>query len=248
MDLDAGSLDAGSLDAGSVETEGGRAARLLAAQDRARALFDEVAARGLVVAGRGEREVSDAIRDLAEEMFGTRQHWHKRIVRAGPNTLHPYADNPPDRLIAADDIAFCDFGPVFGDWEADFGRTFVLGDDPAKHRLCADLTRIFDAARCHYDDHPAITGAEFYAAVNRLAEEAGWAFGGPIAGHLVGEFPHARIPGDKVEYYVTPGSDRPMRRLDHDGRRCHWILEIHLVDRARGFGGFHEELLDLGHE
>jgi hypothetical protein len=39
---------------------------------------------------------------------------------------------------------------------------------------------------------------------------------------------------------------QPMRRLDRTGRRCHWILEIHLVDRGRQIGGFHEELLDLG--
>jgi hypothetical protein len=45
--------------------------------------------------------------------------------------------------------------------------------------------------------------------------------------------------------YITAGSDRPMRRMDRAGRRCHWILEIHLVDRGRGFGGFHEELLDI---
>lgn len=29
-------------------------------------------------------------------------------------------------------------------------------------------------------------------------------------------------------------------------RPCHWILEIHLVDTAREFGGFYEQLLDLG--
>ena len=27
---------------------------------------------------------------------------------------------------------------------------------------------------------------------------------------------------------------------------CHWILEIHLIDPARRFGGFYEQLLDLG--
>lgn len=37
-----------------------------------------------------------------------------------------------------------------------------------------------------------------------------------------------------------------LRRTDKAGRRWHWILEIHLVDRVRGFGGFYEELLDLG--
>jgi hypothetical protein len=36
-----------------------------------------------------------------------------------------------------------------------------------------------------------------------------------------------------------------MRRNDSSGNRCHWILEVHLVDCAGRFGGFHEELLDL---
>ena len=85
-----------------------------------------------------EGEASDAIRDLAAEMFGISRYWHKRIVRAGPNTLQPYKQNPPDREIAADDIVFLDFGPIFEQWEADFGRTYVLGDDPVKHRLADD--------------------------------------------------------------------------------------------------------------
>jgi hypothetical protein len=38
----------------------------------------------------------------------------------------------------------------------------------------------------------------------------------------------------------------PMRRHDKAGRVCHWILEIHLTDTERQFGGFHEQLLDLG--
>lgn len=36
-----------------------------------------------------------------------------------------------------------------------------------------------------------------------------------------------------------------MRRADRTGRTCHWILEVHLVDPVRGFGGFYEELLEL---
>jgi Xaa-Pro dipeptidase len=44
---------------------------------------------------------------------------------------------------------------------------------------------------------------------------------------------------------VAPGSDRPMRRTDANGQVCHWILEVHLVDPVRRYGGFHEELLDL---
>ncbi|WNI20781.1 M24 family metallopeptidase [Streptomyces sp. ITFR-16] len=225
--------------------EQARADGLVEAQHKAEALFAEVEKRGLVAAGTGEREVSDRIRDLANEMFGTTRHWHKRIVRSGPNTLFPYKENPPDRVIGADDIAFADFGPIFEEYEADFGRTFVFGDDPAKHRLRDDLATVFAAGRSAFRADPHITGRELYAEVERLAAGAGWRLGGWHAGHLVGEFPHETIDGARVESYVTPENEHPVRRTDRAGRRCHWILEIHLVDEERGFGGFYEQLLDL---
>jgi Xaa-Pro aminopeptidase len=223
-----------------------RVSRLLAAQANAVALFDEVTARGVIAAGLGEQAASDRIRDLANEMFGTTKHWHKRIVRSGPHTLQPYRENPPDRVIEADDIVFADFGPIFEEFEADLGRTYVLGDDPDKRRLAADLPVIFTAGRRYFAGPPGITGAELYAEIARLAREAGWSLGGTIAGHLVGEFPHEKIDGADVESYIIPGNTTPMHRADKAGRACHWILEIHLVDTAGQFGGFYEQLLDLG--
>src|SRR5690348_3507816 len=86
-----------------ADDEPTRAARLLDAQAKAARLFAEIEARGLVAPGQGERAVSDSIRDLANDLFGTTRHWHKRIVRCGPNTLRPYRENPPDRVIGADD-------------------------------------------------------------------------------------------------------------------------------------------------
>ncbi|MFB7176182.1 M24 family metallopeptidase [Streptomyces sp. NPDC056257] len=222
-----------------------RALGLVEAQRKAVRLFAEVEARGLVSPGCGEREVSDRIRDLANEMFGTTKHWHKRIVRSGPHTLFPYKENPPDRIIGEDDIAFADFGPIFEEFEADFGRTFVFGDDPAKHRLRDDLATVFDAGRSAFREDPRITGRQLYAEVARHAAKAGWGLGGWHAGHLVGEFPHESIDGAMTESYITPDNDTPLRRTDRAGWRCHWILEIHLVDERHGFGGFHEQLLDL---
>ena len=218
---------------------------LLDAQDKAAQLFAEIERTGMVRAGVREKELSDEIRDLAADMFGVNRHWHKRIVRAGANTLQPYRQNPPDRLIADDDIVFCDFGPIFERWEADFGRTFVLGDDAGKHALCDDLPRVWAKGREYFDAHRDVTGAELFDHVVRLSREAGWEFGGPHAGHLVGEFPHETIDGDSIESYIAPGSDHPMRRTDRTGRVCHWILEVHLIDPQRRFGGFYEELLDL---
>lgn len=82
---------------------------------------------GFGAAGDQRGALSNEIRDLAKNMLGVRRHWHKRIVRAGVNTLETARQNPPDRVIEADDIVFLDLGPIFEEWEADFGRTFALG-------------------------------------------------------------------------------------------------------------------------
>ncbi|MEU0532125.1 M24 family metallopeptidase [Amycolatopsis tolypomycina] len=229
-----------------LEDEALRVERLLDAQAKAVELFAAVAERGILAPGVRETEASDAIRDLAGDLLGIRRYWHKRIVRAGVNTLRPYRENPPDRVLAADDIVFADFGPIFEEFEADFGRTFVLGDDPVKHRLRDTLPPVFDAGRAYFAARPDITGAELYAHMVALAREAGWEFGGEIAGHLVGQFPHETIDGARIDSYIAPGSDGPMRRPDRTGQVSHWILEVHLVDRELGIGGFFEQLLDIG--
>ena len=225
--------------------EAERARQLVEAEEKAEALFAEVARRGIIAPGRREAQVSDDVRDLAADLFGVSRHWHKRIVRSGPNTLQPYRENPPDRAIDGDDIVFLDFGPIFAEWEADFGRTFVLGDDPRKLQLQADLPRIFDAGRAFFEKNDEISGAELYQYVVAASEEAGWHFGGAHSGHLVGEFPHETIDGERIDSYIAPGSTGPMRRTDRVGRACHWILEVHLVDPDRGYGGFYEQLLTL---
>lgn len=220
---------------------------LLAAQAKAEELFDAIVEHDLVRAGRSEIEVSKDIHALARKVLGVARYWHARIVRAGVNTLQPYDQSPPVRVIEPDDIAFCDLGPVFEEWEADFGRTFVLGDDPDKLRLRDDLAHVWDNGRRYFERNPEVTGEDLYEFMERQAHEAGWELGAGFSGHLVGQFPHDMVPPpDDIHSYITRGSDRPMRRMDDTGRVCHWILEVHLVDRQRQFGGFREELLDLG--
>jgi Xaa-Pro dipeptidase len=117
-------------------------AELLAAERKADALLDAIAARRLVRPGRSETEVDRDIYTLAETEFGVKQHWHKRIVCAGPNTVCIFAENPPVRAIADDDAVFLDLGPVLGEWEADVGRTYVMGrsrEAPALPRPAADF-------------------------------------------------------------------------------------------------------------
>jgi Xaa-Pro dipeptidase len=228
------------------KSEEALAAGLTDAQAKAQTLFAEIETRNLICSGAKESEINESVYALAGSMYGISRYWHKRIVRVGRNTLAPYDENPPDLTVAEDDIAFLDLGPVFEEWEADFGRTYVVGNDPRKHKLCRDIEEAFASGKRYFHEHPEITSAELYRYAQRLAEQAGWEYGGPIAGHLIGVFPHEKIPGDKITLYVHPENHNRMRLPDASGRQRHWILEIHFVDRVQEIGGFYEELLTIG--
>lgn len=76
----------------------------------------------------------------------------------------------------------------------------------------------------------------------KIAKQEGWDFGADIAAHLVGSFPHERIPRDRTSLYITEGNKESMGLPGHDGFKRHGILEIHLHDKERGFGCFYEQL------
>lgn len=168
---------------------------LPSAQHQAEELFAEVVSSGLIRPGVLESELSNEI-----------------------HALLTYYARPPDRRLAADDVVYLDFGPVFNAWEADFGRSYVLGQDPRKHRLVAHITAAFRRGKQLYLDTPDLTAGSLYDDVRALAFEAGWQFGAPTAGHLIGHVPHEHAPGEPRRFSNT----------------------------ARGFGGFCEELLTLG--
>ena len=228
-----------------------RTANLVEAQNKAAAMFVDIE-RDLVRAGVTEKELTDAIYKLGHEKYNVHTHWHKRVVRSGPHTLSPFKESLPDRTIAEDDILFVDLGPVFAEYEADFGRTFVLGSDPDKLALRDALEPLWFAIKQRFDQSPAMTCEEMYRVTLELTADAArssgrqWTYGNDLFyGHLVGNFPHERIPNDKVSLYLTTGNPEPVRSLDKNGQQRHWILEIYLYDKARGFGGFYEQIMTV---
>jgi Xaa-Pro dipeptidase len=96
---------------------------------------------------------------------------------------------------------------VFDEWEADDGRTYVMGDNQKKHRSVKDLPRVFDAIKQYFDAHQDVTGAQLYGFAQQCAESAGWLFGGAIAGHIAGK--HAA--------HARPGCSGTDQALDHRG-------------------------------
>ena len=103
---------------------------LIQAEQVAIELFREIELRNLIISGKDEAILNEEIYQLAKLNFGIEKHWHKRIVRCGQNTLVPYKENPPNLKIQDNDIIFLDFGPIIDNWEADLGRTFVVGTNP----------------------------------------------------------------------------------------------------------------------
>ncbi|PSL44758.1 metallopeptidase family M24 [Chitinophaga niastensis] len=218
-------------------------AQLIEAEEKALLLFNTIEARGLITAGKSEKQLNTEIFNLAKELYGIEKYWHKRIVRTGPNTLHPYNENPPDLIIREDDILFIDFGPVFEDWEADFGRTYVIGNDPLKHKLKNDIESAWQETKDWFGKQEQLTGAQLYHYTVELARQYGWTFGGEIAGHIIGQFPHERLVPGTQDLYVHPDNHQDMFTTDKNGQPREWILEIHFIDAEKQIGGFFEQLL-----
>ncbi len=217
--------------------------KLIEAEKIAEQLFAAIEERGMILPGKSEKQLNTEIFDLAKELFGIEKYWHKRIVRSGDNTLFPYDENPPDLILKDDDILFFDFGPIIEDWEADFGRTYVIGSDPIKLKLKSDIEQAWQEGKEWFHRQTHLTGAEYYNYAVDLAGKYGWEYGGEIAGHLIGHFPHERLnPGD-FGLYVHPENHNDMFAPDKNGNKRDWILEIHFVDREKKIGGFFEQLL-----
>lgn len=217
--------------------------KLQDAENKAKLLFQEIEKRNIIKAFETEQSINKSIFNLAYELFGIEKYWHKRIVRAGKNTLHPYDENPPNLTLSENEIVFLDFGPIFEDWEADLGRTYVLGNDAYKIKLKDDVERAWYEIKAWFEKQNALTGAAFYQYICQVAKDYGWEFGGPIGGHLIGHFPHENVNPGENHLYIHPDNHTDMFTLDANGQKRHWILEIHFVDNSRQIGGFFEQLL-----
>jgi Xaa-Pro aminopeptidase len=219
---------------------------LRVAEQKAKELFNAVEQRGLIVAGKSEAKLSAEIVEIAKDDFGVEQHWGKKIVRTGVNTLQPYVADPVDFIIQEGDILFFDFHPVFEGWEADLGRTYVLGNDPLKLKIKEDIEAAWHEANAWYFKQRKLTGAEYFNYITDLTKSYGYEFGNAIAGHILGRFPHEQ-PDDPNDVCldVHPDNHTDILQLDKFGNKRHWMLELHFVDRKNSIGAFFEQLLTL---
>ena len=207
-------------------------------------LFDAVEKDNLIIAGKSEAQLSLEICNLAAEKFGIEDHWHKKIVRAGKNTLCIYPDNPPDEIIQEDDIVILDFGPIVDGYEADLGRTYVIGNDARKLKIKNDVAKAWYETQNWYRKQTSLRSSDLFQYVVEKAAEYSYIFAGEIAGHIVGKFPHEQPMDPKsMELDIHPGNHNNIFLPDANGDKRHWILELLFVDKENQIGGYFEQLL-----
>lgn len=216
---------------------------LLEARRVAASLFEAITTEICIVPGIRESELNAQVYQLAKARYGIEKYWHKRIVRAGINTLCPYRENPPDVAVQPEDILYFDFGPILEGMEADYGRTYVVGNNPEHHQLLANLHEVWNHCRAAYLSQPTMTGNQLYTHMQSLAQKKGYTLAEWHCGHLLGVFPHEKRLGDDPINYICPENITPMNAPTPHGEERQWILEVHLTCPEKGFGGFVEDLL-----
>tara|TARA_R110001592_G_C13183107_1_gene751158 strand:- start:2593 stop:3261 length:669 start_codon:yes stop_codon:yes gene_type:complete len=207
-------------------------------------LFEAIEKSNLITAGKSESQLSFEVCKLASEKFGIENHWHKKIVRTGKNTLCIYPDNPPNEIIQEDDIVILDFGPIINGFEADLGRTYVIGNNPNKVKIKRAVENAWYETQNWYNKQTVLKSSDLFQYVVEKAAEYGYIFGGEIAGHIIGKFPHEQpIDPKSLELDIHPKNHNDMFLLDPNGNKRHWILELLFIDRENQIGGYFEQLL-----
>jgi len=207
-------------------------------------LFDAIENNKLIVPDKSEKQLNEEVSKLAFEKFGIDKHWHKKIVRGGRNTLSTYSDNPPNLVIQNDDIVIIDYGIIADGWESDYARTYVLGKDPKKLKLKDDVEKAWYETQAWYRKQTKLKASDFFKYIVDKTEQYGYTYGGVIAGHIVGEYPHEQ-PADPKSFDldVHPDNHNDMFLRDANGNERHWILEMHFVDKKNNIAAYMEQLL-----
>ena len=208
--------------------EGHEHAILLEARRRTIAAVRDIASR--VAPGMTEEEGTELARG-ALRAHGFERNWVAPYLRFGTNTLRKYGEpSEPGVVLGRDDLWFIDVGPLWRNHECDYADSFLTGDDPDRRRIVGDLHAVFERTQAHWRASQA-TGAELYRVAAAEAAALGWQLDLEMAGHRLGEYPHAKFH----DGLLSRAEFRPSAGL--------WMLEIQLRHPDKPYSAFFEDLL-----
>lgn len=199
----------------------------LASQEKTRKLVKQFSK--FLVPGMTEVEAKALLEKTMDES-GLEKRWHPTKMRIGKNTVKSFRDESEPIVLSESDLFFVDIGPVYSNHEADYGETFVIGENPEFTHLRDSTRKVFDLTKKEFLDKK-LSGKDLYTFAENEASKLGLRLNSAMYGHRLGDFPHAVYSRDKlglIEFSPTPNL---------------WILEIHLINDSIGRGAFFEDLL-----
>jgi methionine aminopeptidase len=158
------------------------------------------------------------------------KQWHPPKIRFGPNTICNFKDQSAPYTLQEEDIFFIDIGPVIDGHEADYGETFTVGEIYEEKNIAHTSKKVFEEV-LNYWNINRVCGEELYDYASERADHYGYILNLGNDGHRIGDFPHhihfkGGIP--EMDEVIIPNA---------------WILEINLLNQARTYGAFFEDLL-----
>ena len=186
------------------------------------------------IIGQIEAGMSEAqIKDLVEKSFasvGVKKFWHPSKIRLGPDTTKNFRElSDPNLRTLQGDLCFLDLGPILEDHEADFGRTFAVGEKLKPPIARASEEIFLQTAEKWKSD--GLTGLGLFNYASGLADRHGYVLNPLMSGHRLGDFPHKIFSSAKLfELGIAPTENL-------------WVLEIHLIDEKNQRGAFFEDIL-----
>jgi hypothetical protein len=185
--------------------------------------------------GISENEGQQLIKDEFKKE-GITRFWHPSKFRIGPETVKSFRDLPDESIrLGKGDIFFLDVGPIIEDHEADYGNTFVLpSDGETEHARLTSLAetayRVWRATAEKWRE-TGLSGVGLFEFADSSAKSFGFQLNPLMAGHRLGDFPHALFSRDKLfSMEIVP-------------KEHLWVLEIHIVAPDLQRGAFFEDIL-----
>jgi methionine aminopeptidase len=204
----------------------------LASQNICREVTNHIAK--LIAPGISEKEGQSLISEELKKV-GVKKFWHPTKFRFGSDTLKNFRELPDESLrLQSGDVFYIDVGPVFEDHEADYGKTFVLPgenkDLQRLHQLTEASIEVWIRTQRKWQE-TKLTGIGLLNYASDIAKTFDFELNPYMAGHRLGDFPHALFSKEKLfESKIVPSKNL-------------WVLEIHLLDKKTGRASFFEDIL-----
>jgi Xaa-Pro aminopeptidase len=200
----------------------------LDAREKAIAAVKRVAE--LVKPGMNENQVKEVVEEILINL-GSQKLWHPTKVRFGKNTVKSFREASEENVILQEeDIFFLDIGPVFDGHEADYGETFIVGNNDHHYKISRDAKNLFQITKEAWE-REKLTGVELYKFAEKQADEMGYKLNLKMQGHRLSDFPHA------IHYKGG------LKTVDKVPVEDIWVLEIHICSKVGEYGAFYEDIL-----